>query len=455
VPGGRLDIPVPADVAPIPLDDDEKSLLTQQFAVVMLAAFAYFVALGALIPTVPRFVEDQLGGGGVQVGVGVGSLAVTAALLRPWAGRIGDTRGRRVLAVSGATVVGVSILAYAAATELWMLVLARLLTGAGEAAMFVGVATAAQDLAPDHRRGEAASYFSVALYGGLAVGPPIGESLVAHGFTTLWIALAGFCACAAFTSLWIPRGRTVAVAPHRTFLQRDALWPGVILFLGLIPFIAFSSFVPLFAEDLGQESVGAVFGLYAGLVLVVRIVGARLPDRLGWQRGSTIALGGVGLGVGLVAVWGSVPAIWLAAIPLGIGMSLLYPSLFTAVMAAAPEGERSHAVGTFSVFFDLSSGFGATLIGVAVSLTSYRGGFAVAAVIAAVGLCVQWLLRDRIAPFRARERSPGQPISRTKRGGGAGSLGQWPRASKRATDTATAGPACAASAATGPSAPRV
>src|SRR4030095_8799623 len=133
--------------------------------------------------------------------------------LRPGTGRIGDTRGRRVLAVSGATVVGVSILAYAAATELWMLVLARLLTGAGEAAMFVGVATAAQDLAPDHRRGEAASYFSVALYGGLAVGPPIGESLVAHGFTTLWIALAGFCGCAALPRLLTPPAGPVAVAP--------------------------------------------------------------------------------------------------------------------------------------------------------------------------------------------------------------------------------------------------
>jgi MFS family permease len=139
-----------------------------------------------------------------------------------------------------------------------------------------------------------------------------------------------------------------------------------------------------------------VFGLYAGLVLVVRIVGARLPDRLGWRRGSTIALCGVGVGVGLVAVWASVPAIWLASVPLGIGMSLLYPSLFTAVMGAAPESERSHAVGTFSVFFDLSSGFGATLVGVAVSLTTYRGGFAVAAAIAGIGLCVQWLLRDRI-----------------------------------------------------------
>jgi hypothetical protein len=48
------------------------------------------------------------------------------------------------------------------------------------------------------------------------------------------------------------------------------------------------------------------------------------------------------------------------------------------------------------VFFDLSSGFGATLIGVAVSLTSYRGGFAVAAAVAGAGLCAQWLLRDRI-----------------------------------------------------------
>ena len=74
---------------------------------------------------------------------------------------MGDTHGRRVLAVGGALVVAVSILGYAVATSLWMLVVARLVTGAGEAAMFVGVATAAQDLAPDHRRGEAASYFSV------------------------------------------------------------------------------------------------------------------------------------------------------------------------------------------------------------------------------------------------------------------------------------------------------
>ena len=115
------------------------------------------------------------------------------------------------------------------------------------------------------------------------------------------------------------------------------------------------------------------------------------------------------------------------------------------------------------MFFDLSSGFGATLIGVAVSLTSYRGGFAVAAAIAGAGLAAQWLLRDRIggrhlacvpdvavtgagsADLRPPDRPKHPP---------AGSLSRWPRASRPAIDTATAGPVCAASAATGPSARR-
>src|SRR4029450_5236969 len=99
----------------------------------MLASFAYFLAMGALLPTVPRFVEDELGGGGIQVGIGVGAYAVSAALLRPWVGRIGDTKGRRVLAVAGTAVVAVSIVSYALYTSLWMLVLSRVVPRAGGA----------------------------------------------------------------------------------------------------------------------------------------------------------------------------------------------------------------------------------------------------------------------------------------------------------------------------------
>ncbi|HEX6238207.1 MAG TPA: MFS transporter [Acidimicrobiales bacterium] len=397
---------MPGDAPLQPREHGEPRLLSPHFAVVMLASFAYFTAMGSLLPTVPRYIEGELGGGGAQVGVGVGVYAVSAALLRPLVGRIGDTRGRRVLAVSGAAIVGVSIVGYTLAATLWMLVIARLLTGVGEAAMFVGVATAAQDLAPDHRRGEAASYFSVALYGGLAVGPPVGEALVRHGYTTLWLVMGACAGLASIAALWIPTGRTYVVTQRRRFLQPDALWPGLILFLGLIPFVAFVTFVPLHAETLGMDNVGGVLGLYAGLVLVIRIVGARIPDRIGWRRGSTIALLAVATGVALVAAWSAIAALWVGAIGLALGMSLLYPSLFTAVMFAAPEGERSHAVGTFSVFFDLSMGLGATLVGVAVSLSNEQGGFATAAALALVGLGSQILLRHRIGRRRMPEPVP-------------------------------------------------
>lgn len=384
----------------------EDRLLTVRFGAIVVAAFAYFLAMGALLPTVPRFVEDELGGDGLQVGIGVGVFAVSAAVLRPVVGRLGDTKGRRVLAVGGSAIAAVSIAFYGLATTLPLLIVVRLLTGVGEAASFVGFATAAQDLAPDHRRGEAASYFSVALYGGLALGPLLGESLSDHGYGLVWGVSAGVAGLGALLSLAIEPGATVDVAPDRSVLHRDALWPGVVMMLGMVPFTAFAAFIPLFAEDVGVEDVGAVFVLYAGVVLVLRILGARLPDRLGWRRGSAIGLGAVIGGIWLLAAWGSAASIYVSAVGLGIGMSLLYPALFTAVMAAAPEQERSHAVGTFTLFFDFAQGFGAAAVGLVVSLSNERGGFVAAGALAAVGLLSQYLLRARIGRHRPTDAAP-------------------------------------------------
>ena len=153
-----------------------------------------------------------------------------------------------------------------------MLVVARLVTGAGEAAMFVGVATAAQDLAPDHRRGEAASYFSVALYGGLAVGPPIGEAL-GHGYVTLWVALAASLGPGRAGQHVDPAGPHGRRRPRRAASSSATPCGRASSSSSASSRSPRSSFVPLYAEDLGQSSVGAVFGLYAGLVLIVRIVG--------------------------------------------------------------------------------------------------------------------------------------------------------------------------------------
>ena len=44
---------------------NEGRLVTGGFAVMTAAATCYFVAQGMLFPTLPRYVEDELGGGGL------------------------------------------------------------------------------------------------------------------------------------------------------------------------------------------------------------------------------------------------------------------------------------------------------------------------------------------------------------------------------------------------------
>jgi MFS family permease len=371
-------------------------LIGPRFLIVTAATFAYFVCMGALVPTLPRYVEDELGGGGVAVGLVVGLFAVSAALVRPWAGRLGDLRGRRLLISGGSLVMGVSVLAYALVDSVGPLLALRLISGIGEAAVFVGAATAIQDLAPDHRRGEAASYFSVALYGGIAVGPLLGEWLAdEHGFHAVWYAAGGSALLAALLGLGTQRHHGLPVPRPERLLYRSALGPGFVLLLGLIPFVGFGTFIELYGEDIGLDDVGPVFAAYAVSVLLIRVLGARLPDRLGWRVASTIALISVGSGALVLALWASVAAVWIAALGMAVGMSLLFPALFSAVVAGVPEEERSQAVGTFSVFFDLANGIGAPLLGLVVALSSYRGAFFAAAVIAACGWFAQLSLNAR------------------------------------------------------------
>jgi MFS family permease len=383
------------------LDSDDRPapaerMVTGRFVIVTMATFAYFLALGSLLPTLPKYVEDELGGNGVAVGLVVGSFAVSAALVRPWAGRFGDRYGRRVLLSGGALLVGLTTLAYTQVDAVAGLVALRLLTGIGEAAVFVGAATATQDMAPAHRRGEAASYFSVALYSGLALGPALGEHLAdTSGYHRVWLVAGASCLVAAVLGLGTPH-TPVHDAPRPTsLLHPEALGPGLVLMLGLIPFTGFAAFLAVYGPDIGLHDTGPVFFAYAGMILAIRLFGAKLPDRLGWQRASTIALGAVAFGGLVVAVWASVAAVWLAAVALGLGMSLLYPALFSAALEGVPDHERSQAVGTFSLFFDLAQGVGAPLLGVVVALSSERGAFAVSALVAGAGFWAQHRLRTR------------------------------------------------------------
>ena len=72
-----------------------------------------------------------------------------------------------------------------------LVVLIRLVAGAGEAAFAIAILTAAADLAPAERRGEAMSLVTTASYLGLTIGPVAADFILGDDrFALNWVVAA-------------------------------------------------------------------------------------------------------------------------------------------------------------------------------------------------------------------------------------------------------------------------
>ncbi|HVF53540.1 MAG TPA: MFS transporter [Actinomycetota bacterium] len=365
-------------------------LVTPVFMLVTLANFAYFLSVGALIPTLPLYVESQLGGGDVAVGLAIGMFSVSAVFLRPVTGNLSDRKGRRMLIILGAALVAGSVAAYALVSSLIPLLLLRLVSGAGEAFFYVGVASAINDISPDERRGEALSFFSLALYAGLALGPLLGETVLGDGrFTLTWLVAAGIAASAMILGLKIPDTRPAGLetSAHKAkLINRAAIMPGTVLAASIWGLAGFTAFVPLYALTLGLSGSRVVFAIYSGIVLLIRSVGARLPDKLGVRKTARSALLFSAIGLFVIAGFGTTIGLYIGTAIFAVGQALAFPTLMALAVSSAPPAERGSVVGTFTAFFDLAFGLGAVSLGVISASLGYRGGFAAAACVALGGL---------------------------------------------------------------------
>ncbi|HSL16174.1 MAG TPA: MFS transporter [Actinomycetota bacterium] len=375
-------------------DGARPSLLTPMFLTVAAAELAYFTADGILLPALPRYVHGPLGGGDVAVGLVIGAFSVSAFFLRPLAGRAADRRGRRILMVTGAGVFGLSVIGYLFATSIPALIAMRLLTGFGEALFFVAAVSANLDLAPPERRGEAMSFASLSLYIGIGIGPVIGETLVrGPGYRWAWAASIGLALAAVALAWRLPAmmPETVqapAAASSHRLVHRSGLLPGVVLFAAIWGMAGFLAFVPLYALDIGMAGAAPVLALFSGTVVVIRSLGATIPDRLGSARATRIALAVSSSGLTVIWAWRDPAGLVVGALVLGVGVALLTPAVFALAVAGVAANERGAVMGTTSAFLDLAFGAGPATLGFVAAAVGRSGTFLAGAIVAAAGLVV-------------------------------------------------------------------
>ena len=374
-------------------------LFTPAFVTLTLSELAYFTAAGLIIGLTPFYVTGPLGSDEAGLGMAAAAFSITTLLLRPYAGRLSDRRGRRPLLVAGALVVAVVILAHAVTTSLMVLIGLRLLLGVGEAFFFVAGYAALADLAPRGRTGEALSYNSLALYLGIALGPIIGQVLLrAGGFDLAWAGGFALAMIAVLLALRLPEtaARLDPDAPAAPLFHRAAIGPGMALFAGVAAMSAFMLLAGPRAERIGLDGWSLTFLLFGGVVVACRVLFARLPDRLPPMRLGAMALALSAVGLMIAASLPGVAALLAGSAVLAVGVAFMTPALFAATFNAVAPSERGAAAGTATLFIDLGFGGGPLLAGFVAAGAGIPAAFAVAAGIALVG-AVGTLVVPRLA----------------------------------------------------------
>jgi predicted MFS family arabinose efflux permease len=295
--------------------------------------------------------------------------------------------------VVGIVIGSISFAVSGIAPNLAVLGVLRLLTGVGSALVLIGAITTVMDTVPDNRRGEGISYFSVAPYLGIGLGAVAGQAVYeALGFERAF-AVSG--AVTLLGVLWILGVPNLIVraqpgdAPQRHF-HPAALLPGAILALGLVGPVAFTSFIALYVRDFELHSPQWLLLAYSGCVLAARILGGRIPDRLGPRVVGPLSAVLLAVGLGTIALTPVAWGLYIGIVPFALGISLQYPAMLTLALSRVPDRERAVGVATFTMFFDVAQGLGGAVVGALAAIGGYRVAFGGCAVLALIGLAALW-----------------------------------------------------------------
>lgn len=333
--------------------------LTWPFVLVFAANFLQGLAIHPYLH-LPGYLT-RMGAGEALVGLVFGMMSGAAIVIRPFAGRVMDSRGRRIVIVAGGLLHVAVCLLYTTVHEVgaWLYVV-RSLQGVAIGALFSSLFTYAADIVPPTRRTQGIGLFGVSGMLPMSLGGLLGDAILARwDYHELFLITAGIAGVAFLLALPLPepeRSRATGLGFFGAATQRDLL---PVWFVGSAMATALGglfAFLKGYTEDyLHFGSVGLFFSWYTGAAIVLRVGFGWLPDRVGPMRVYYPSM--LCLSVALVALSQATGAGWVAfaGTLAGIGHGYAFPILSTLAVTRAHPADRGSAMSLFTAVFDAGS----------------------------------------------------------------------------------------------------
>jgi len=341
-----------------------------KLGVLMFTAFLDMVGALMIIPLLP-FYAKRFGASDFAVMVLIASFSAMQLVSAPLWGRVSDKYGRKpaLLFGLGASMIAYTVFAYA--DSYWLLLVSRIIQGAGGGTTGVIQAYVADSVAPQHRA-RGLGWLSSATNAGVAIGPALAS--FSHKMGPHWPGLIAAILCALnilFALRYLPeshdararlrtRGARAPMDAVARVAWTDARKPYARLIwmysVGIGAYYGVNALIVLFLSrhfDVTENSIGFFYAYIAVLAILFRLfLLGRAVDKLGEVR--TARLGAFALAIGLVLTPLTRPlavphfswapfAIVIALVPLGAALN--FPSVTALLSRVVGDHERGLYMG--------------------------------------------------------------------------------------------------------------
>jgi MFS family permease len=360
-----------------------------------LSVFFGYLAFGATLQLLPGWLENRFDSSEGFIGLAVGIAFAATAICRPVAGWLGDSGMGKMVVVTGGGFIVAGALGQLLSTSTWSVLAARLVMGAGEAAVFSGALPWVLRGTPISRRGRAAGWFGMSMWSGLALGPLLTGLQVGGSFPSAWLlvtALGLACLAMAAFAPASPSKRPPA------FVWRN-LWPGgigmpaLVFGLGAYGYGAISAILVLYlAHGVGGQEFG--LAVFAAAFLLVRVLGSHAVDRYGGRRALMVTLFVEISGVASLTLASAPILIFVGVALTGAGCSLLFPAVVSVSLSRVRHGMPGTAIAAATSFWDLGILVAGVSAGALVLTVGYSAAFGSALLAACLALILAATMRS-------------------------------------------------------------
>jgi MFS family permease len=305
-----------------------------------------------------------------HIGIITASFYVAQLIAAPLWGRVSDRHGRRPALLVGLAALGTGYLIFGFAHSMWMLVVARVIQGAGGGTTGVTQAYVADTVRPESRT-RSLGWLSAGTNIGTMMGPVLGSWAAAYGQLAPGALAASLCVVnLVFAFMWLPE----SLKPGQAVRKRKPVWRNawnvirhpsgyaqqvtLIYAVGMFGQTCMSAVLALFLSakfGITVLTIGSIFFYQNVFSVIMRsaLLGP-IVDRI--KELWSMRIGTMFLIVGL-AGYPFAPNLWVlaAVIPLiPIGTALLFPATTALLSKATDAADYGLALGTAQTFAGIS-----------------------------------------------------------------------------------------------------